>query len=1392
MAASVVALWCAAPGRAQETASGPWTPRPYVAEDTGNWSSSTFAELQIRRDGFSGYKTTFVLGSDTLIGFKVHHPQHIVRLPNAKGADGKTHAYFAITQSHAFYGVGADYLGGSGEAGHFSDGYWMVAEINSDAYDPATDRIISTPGSDGRYVYEEHFVENEIAGRIEYSQELNRKQGSFILSKAGDWNHPCKMAAFGGLLVMVGQNWNPAVGSIGESTDAVLFYDVRNPLRPRFLGLMDAGQLQTKEKYPDEDRRKIDTMGLAYFPPAREGESGYYHLGVMDRNFVCDESKDCFKEPMDISKWTPVETAAPLRTGFSAEMGGQQGNVYHSREIYAEVPAADEPCFDREGNEHLNQKPPECAPAGTYRAMFGDAKEDSVLPNSFTSFACRFIPKQCDANKEGLLRFTSLTYDSGSGSEFRLGGATPKYTGRFEDGKKNKFFTQMTGDCQPGSGLGVNSKGEPVVYCVSESDNEPIDCPEGVGECNRLYANYANSSSSFGAIKLTDVDGHSVIYRGRGLADLKLLSSPPWGPGRLPGGAAKGVEWGGAKLKEIEVLSGIWLIYPEVEFGGGYALRLLGGGKLGIGPNDRFGSMRVLPEEGISLFEASQYSGRMVNSIRSNSNVSKACGDSYEVCAKLPRDNGKCGLFSKIGNFFGLVGDCTFPRSFNDKASSWIVGNNNWEAFEHEDYWGWRDPNQTWKRPSPGLTGKYNDAVTSLRSNCAVPPPPEGLTYTIFGGKPLVSWTATPNTTRYEVTVTDATGARVLVEMYSTTVYAPRAVLPPGDYRVSIRGLNDGTDNCRLWGPSTDVLTATVEPPPRPLVKLTLERTSTDPAGLGAGTIAVSPAPDSQYNGTYYVPDRVLTLTATPNTRSEFDRWAGGAARCGDTARCEMPIPADLNAVAVFRPMPTLDLSRKGDGKGTLTAEPAGTGCVTPQQCPVYGTDTQVELQFTTGPNSTFRGFSGDADCEDGKVTMNASKACTARFDKTAYVLEVTAQGGVVTSSVQDGINCGPVCTHTYGVPTEPRTATLTAAALEGFQFVRWYGDQDCWDENGGLSRQISVTVGSRDVSCSAMFVPVGTKYSLTVEKYGVAPGAPKIGGDVQGQEITALKGLDCPQAACSDQAGVVAVVHLTAVAPRGSVFVGWDGSPDCLDGRVTMTSNIRCQAKFSTDILLVDGSDDGQLSREYGSVLNALNAGAADLWKVQSNGEPDAEVLKNYGRVIWYTGAAKGTGPDAPAIGPSPAAETSLSAYLDGGGCLLLSSAQYLFDRGVTTFAQSYLGVSGSTADVAATQVNGAGLKVPGFSGLGLLPLRFDDSGLGNVSKKSYSILASQAAGTQVLFRYGAAGTAGVSRDNGTYRTAFFGFPFLALRSGTDRNSVMGAFLNFCGPEAAAQSAGQ
>jgi hypothetical protein len=39
-----------------------------------------------------------------------------------------------------------------------------------------------------------------------------------------------------------------------------------------------------------------------------------------------------------------------------------------------------------------------------------------------------------------------------------------------------------------------------------------------------------------------------------------------------------------------------------------------------------------------------------------------------------------------------------------------------------------------------------------------------------------------------------------------------------------------------------------------------------------------------------------------------------------------------------------------------------------------------VTLTVTPSAGSTFDGWSGDADCADGVVTMNAAKSCKARF----------------------------------------------------------------------------------------------------------------------------------------------------------------------------------------------------------------------------------------------------------------------------------------------------------------------------------------------------------------------------------------------------------------------------
>src|SRR5438093_6225745 len=79
----------------------------------------------------------------------------------------------------------------------------------------------------------------------------------------------------------------------------------------------------------------------------------------------------------------------------------------------------------------------------------------------------------------------------------------------------------------------------------------------------------------------------------------------------------------------------------------------------------------------------------------------------------------------------------------------------------------------------------------------------------------------------------------------------------------------------------------------------------------------------------------------------------------------------------------TVGLTKAGTGSGTVTSDPAGLDCS--ESCSArFPFGAVVNLTAIPAPGSVFAGWSGDPDCADGTVTLNADKACTATFQAVA------------------------------------------------------------------------------------------------------------------------------------------------------------------------------------------------------------------------------------------------------------------------------------------------------------------------------------------------------------------------------------------------------------------------
>ena len=346
-------------------------------------------------------------------------------------------------------------------------------------------------------------------------------------------------------------------------------------------------------------------------------------------------------------------------------------------------------------------------------------------------------------------------------------------------------------------------------------------------------------------------------------------------------------------------------------------------------------------------------------------------------------------------------------------------------------------------------------------------------------------------------------------------------------------------------------------------------------AGTGSGTVTSSPTgincgSDCSEDWGH---STVVTLTPSPDAGSEFAGWSGHA----DCADGVLTVTEPMSCQATFDLLPppdhTLTISKQGNGSGTVTSSPAGIDCGS--DCSEDFTEgTAVTLGAGADPGSSFTGWSGDPDCNDGVVTMNGGRNCTAEFQLQTHAVSVSKSGtgsGTVTSSPA-GIDCGSDCSEDFD---HGAVVTLTPSPDAGSVFADWSGHADCADG------ELTVT-GPR--SCQATFdlLPPG-EFALTMSHIGTGSGT-----------VTSNPaGIDCGTD-CVESYTEGTVVTLTATPDVGSVFKQWKGSQaDCLDGVITMSADRDCAADWDVQLHTVTVTKAGNGSGTVTSSPGGINCGS-------------------------------------------------------------------------------------------------------------------------------------------------------------------------------------------------------
>ncbi len=252
-------------------------------------------------------------------------------------------------------------------------------------------------------------------------------------------------------------------------------------------------------------------------------------------------------------------------------------------------------------------------------------------------------------------------------------------------------------------------------------------------------------------------------------------------------------------------------------------------------------------------------------------------------------------------------------------------------------------------------------------------------------------------------------------------------------------------------------------------------------------------------------------------------------------------------------------------------------------------------------------------------------------------------------------------------------------------------------------------------------------------------------------------------------QSGIEGLSHTVATSLQPLTQYFWRARSTNVCGTGSDSAVFSFTTRAIPPTLLVDDDDNGPDALASLSSLLTTALQGFDVWNTaNSDNEPSAAELAPYKRVIWFTGDEFGG-----AAGPGGAGEAALTTWLSAntGNCLFLNSQDYLYDRGITTFGSTYLGIATKVDDEGHTTATGRNFFAS--SGANILTFPYTN----------FSDVVTATAGTLGAFN-GTGGTttglASVYRDNDLWKTVFFSIPIESFPVAS-RQAVFNRVLALC-----------